>query len=73
MGKASSADDPRRLLANLVERSGGELRLYAEDVDALPAGVRVEIRRETVTTGSRPDGYQMIVVKIARVGDNDHG
>jgi hypothetical protein len=60
-----TADDPWRLLAALAENAGGELSLYAGDVDALPADVRVEIRRETVVTGSRPEGYRVIVVRIA--------
>ena len=59
-----STEDPWRLLAALAEHYGGELSLYAGDVDVQPADVRVEIRRETVVTQSRPEGYQVIVISV---------
>ena len=62
-GAGTVRDDPRRILAALAEREGGELRVYAGDVDALPPDADVEMYRETVVTGSRPDGYQVIVIK----------
>ena len=64
MTRPGEPNDPWRILAALAEREGGELSVYAGDVDALPTDVRVEIRRETVVTGSRPGGYQVIVVAV---------
>jgi hypothetical protein len=55
--------DPWRLLAALADAEGGELIVYVGDMDSLPEGVRPEITRETVRTGSRPDGYEIVVIR----------